>query len=266
MNDTGRDDYAVFDSAEIVSALFHPRKEPKLVAWPDNVTHLSIPVAPKVNLGAVCHHADKQAPTLLFFHGNGEIAADFNEIGFYYSQQEINFMPVDYRGYGRSSGQPNVSSMMADCQVVFDFLGNWLTENGYTGKKVVMGRSLGSASALEVAATRQGAVDALIIESGFACILPLLRLMGVDPERLGLSEKIGFRHLDKIKQCLQPLLVIHAEYDHIIPFSDGQALFDACPATSKTFVKIDDADHNTIFYYGIEAYMSGVATFLETLP
>ena len=62
-----------------------------------------------------------------------------------------------------------------------------------------MGRSLGSASALELAWAHKTDIDALVIESGFALAAPLLRLLGVDTEAIGFSEEKGFRNIDKIR-------------------------------------------------------------------
>lgn len=265
MNNTVMSDYSLLDDTNVVSVLFHPRKESQSIAWPDNVQHLLIPVSSDVALGAAFHHTDKKAPVILFFHGNGEIVADYNEIGMLYTREKINFFPVDYRGYGRSSGRPGVAAMVADSLKVFDFTQKWMADNSYTGNLVVMGRSLGSACALEIAARRQNNFAGLIIESGFARMLPLLRLLGLAPERLGLSEEIGFQNINKISDYNKALLVIHAEYDHIIPFADGRELFDACPSADKRFLKIDQADHNTIFYYGFEPYLREVKSFLDRL-
>ena len=98
---------------------------------------------------------------------------------------------------------------------------------GYTGPLMVMGRSLGSASALELAAAYPEQVAALIVESGFAYAGPLLQLLGVNLAAIGFREMAGFRNVDKIRAYPGPTLIIHAEHDHIIPMSDGQALYDA---------------------------------------
>jgi pimeloyl-ACP methyl ester carboxylesterase len=171
---------------------------------------------------------------------------------------EINFLPVDYRGYGRSTGTPTVSAMMKDCHVIFAYVTDWLKENGYTGSLITMGRSLGSASALELAATHGEKISGLIIESGFAYAGPLLRLLGVDPARPGCEEEADFGNVDKIRSFEKPTLIIHAEKDHIISFSDGEALFDACPASDKTFLKIPNANHNDIFSRGLSEYLNAV--------
>jgi fermentation-respiration switch protein FrsA (DUF1100 family) len=172
---------------------------------------------------------------------------------------------VDYRGYGRSTGTPTVSAMMKDCHTIFKYTKNWLAKNGYTGSLILMGRSLGSASVLELARGYQDQCDGLIIESGFAYAEPLLRLLGIIPEAIGFKEENGFRNIDKIGTFTKPTLIIHAEYDHIIPFSDGQALFDASPAADKQLVKIPGANHNDIFFHGRKAYLSAIRKFVARI-
>ncbi len=263
MPDTSKADYSAFDHPDILSVLFHPRKDIVGNVYPSTVKSFAIPVEDGETAGAALHISGKASPTILFFHGNGEIVSDYNDIGGMFINNGINFFPVDYRGYGFSSGAPTVSSMMADCHAVFDYVIGWLADYGYTGKLVVMGRSLGSACALELADARADAISGLIVESGFAYSLPLLNLMGVDTVKLGLTEEKGFRNIEKVSRSRLPLLVIHAEYDHIIPFSDGQILFDRSPVADKYFVNIHGADHNNIFYYGIDDYMSGINMFVH---
>ena len=127
-----------------------------------------------------------------------------------------------------------------------------------------MGRSLGSASVLELAATCGESVDGLIVESGFAYAAPLLQLLGIDLKALGFKEEKGFRNIDKIRNFDKPTLIIHAEFDHIIPFSDGEALYDACPSPNKTFLKIPGANHNDIFMRGLQQYLAAVKNFVRT--
>ncbi len=262
MPDTDKSDYTIFDHPDILSVLFHPRKDVARAGQASTKTRVLIPVEENVSIGGAFHAAGKRASTILFFHGNGEIVSDYNDIGRIFVRHGINFFPVDYRGYGLSSGSPTVSAMMSDCRVIFDDVKHRLADSGYSGKLFVMGRSLGSACALELADARPDGFSGLIIESGFAYALPLLELMGVDIVGLGLTEDSGFRNIDKVARCPLPLRVIHAEYDHIIPFSDGRALFDASPAADKEFITIYGADHNTIFYHGLDAYIAGISAFV----
>ena len=265
MKDASTIDYSALDRPEVLMFLFHPRAEsdsPFQTAGsqssPAGSTDIMIPVADDVAIGARFHMAKKAGGNILFFHGNGEIVADYDELGGVYNQVGINFLAVDYRGYGRSTGKPTVSAMMQDCHTLFDFVRNWLQENDFRGPLILMGRSLGSASVLELAAANSNAVDGLIIESGFAYAGPLLQLLGINTTALGFEEAKGFRNIDKIASFKKPTLIIHAEQDHIIPFSDGQALFDACSAPHKSLLKIPGANHNNIFMYGLKDYMAAI--------
>lgn len=252
-------DYAALDVPEVLLRLFHPRPESALFNPPASVQEILIPVDPGVAIGARFYAAGTTAPTLLFFHGNGEIVADYEDLGPLYAQHGFNFFPVDYRGYGRSTGTSTVTAMMGDCHVIFAYGQEWLNKQGFSGPLVVMGRSLGSASALELAYRHQDQLDGLIVESGFAYAGPLLELLGVDVQALGFREEIGFRNVDKIRPWKKPLLIIHAEFDHIIPFAEGEALYEASQSLQKTFLKVIGANHNDILSVGFNDYLAAVA-------
>ncbi|MGO9578982.1 MAG: alpha/beta hydrolase [Desulfobaccales bacterium] len=258
-------DYSPLDVPEVLLRLFHPRPEPRLAGDRTEAPDLLIPVADHVVVGARFHPAAAAAPTLLFFHGNGEIVADYDELAPFFCRQGLNFLPVDYRGYGRSTGTPTVSAMVRDCHEILAFVRRWLPEMGYPGLLMVMGRSLGSASALELAAAYPEEIAALILESGFAYAGPLLQLLGVNMAAIGFQEKAGFRNIDKIRAYAGPTLVIHAEHDHIIPLSDGQALFDASAAPDKTLLKIPRANHNDILLQGFAAYMAAIQALADRI-
>jgi fermentation-respiration switch protein FrsA (DUF1100 family) len=265
MIDISKIDYSILDRPEILMNLFHPRPEfGRSVSVPEH-NDIMIPLEAEIAVGARFHLTDKSACNILFFHGNGEIVADYDEFGRILNQVGINFLAVDYRGYGRSSGQPTVTAMMRDCHMIFDYVKKWLDKNDYPGPLVLMGRSLGSASALELAMHYAAGIDGLIVESGFAYAGPLLALLGIAIAEIGFEEATGFRNIDKIQTFGKPTLIIHAERDHIIPFSDGEALFEACPATDKTLLKISGASHNDIFMYGFKDYMAAVTKLAERL-
>lgn len=253
--------FAALDRPEVVSRLFHPRPELG-PPYSGPAMDALIPVGEQVAVGGRFHMVDRGSPSILFFHGNGEIVSDYDELGPVYNRMGVNFLPVDYRGYGRSTGNPSVSALMADCHRVFEFVTGWLQTGGYTAPLILMGRSLGSAPALELAAVCKAAVGGLIIESGFANAGPLLQLLGINLLAVDYREKEGFGNLDKIAAFDKPCLVIHAEYDHIIPFADGQALYDCCPSAAKNLLKIPNANHNDIFAKGLKLTWQRSKTWL----
>ncbi len=259
-------DFSTLDRPEVLMVLFHPRREfgapgrnlPETEMKIPGVKDLLVPVGDDIAVSARLHLGDRTHVNILFFHGNGEIAADYDEIGPFYNRIGVNFLAADYRGYGRSTGHPTVASMMQDGHTIFQFVTNWLAQNGFTGPLMLMGRSLGSASAIELAAAHPDRVSGLIVESGFAYAGPLLQLLGIDPAAIGFHEETAFSHLDKITRFRGPLLIIHAEFDHIIPFSDGQALFEASASANKTLLKIPAANHNDILAHGFRDYLAAI--------
>lgn len=261
MIDIEKIDFSELDRPEILEFLFYPRPELGGVPALENATDFLIPVNGEDQIAARFHWSGKHHPTVLFFHGNGEIVSDYDDMAVLYNSLDINFMPVDYRGYGRSTGIPTITAMMRDCHVAFDFAVNWLDSNGYLGKILVMGRSLGSASALELASHYPNKIAGLIVESGFASMEGLYERLSI-ASTIPDEKKKGLSNVSKISGFKNPTLVIHAEFDHIIPFSAGQDLFNAAGANDKKLLKIPGADHNNIFYKGREAYFEAIKALI----
>jgi len=134
--------YEKLDHPDILNVLFYPRQETPL-ARPEIMDH-DFQVDEDVAISARLHLASQEYPNILFFHGNGEIASDYDAIGPLYNKYEMNFLAVDYRGYGRSSGTPTVTHMLEDSHKIYAETTRLLQEKGYTAPLYIMGRSLGS--------------------------------------------------------------------------------------------------------------------------
>ena len=237
--------YAKLDQPEVLQALFHPRKETDS-SPPPNAIDYDITVDDGVRIGARFHMADEADPNILFFHGNGEIVSDYDIIGPMYNEHGLSLLAVDYRGYGRSGGIPTVRAMMGDAHTIFKEVRDWLKDESRTGPLIVMGRSLGSACALELAVSYEADISGMVIESGFALTVPLLSCLGVDTRALDINETDGFKNLQKIELVSKPTLIMHARYDQIIPLTSAELLQVHCAARGKEFHMIPGADHNTI--------------------
>mgnify|MGYP000051839271 CR=1 FL=1 len=265
MIDISKIDYALLDQPAISNILFHPRPEFRQSESATDESRIMIPVEADVQIGARFHLVERSGVNMLFFHGNGEIVADYDEFGPIVNQLGINFLAVDYRGYGCSSGRPTATAMIRDCHIIFDFVSRWLEDNEYKGPLALMGRSLGSASVLELASHYVAQIDGLVVESGFARCAPLLQILGINTAEFGFVETMGFQNADKIRNFSKPTLIIHAEHDHIIPHSEGVQLFETCPAADKTLITIPNANHNDIFMRGLQDYLAALSKFARQL-
>jgi len=258
-------DYSKLDQPGVVQRIFYPRQETFPAPTPDNAVDVDIPVDGSTQIHARFHLVSKEDPNILFFHGNGEIVSDYDEIGAYYNKYGMNFLAVDYRGYGRSTGSPTVTSMLGDAHIFLDTTKKWLTEAEHTGPLLIMGRSLGSAAAIELAFSHAEDIAGLIIESGFATTLPLLLTLGVDVAGLGITENEGFCNVRKISTFTKPTLIIHGQHDEIIPVNSAAILQAESPARSKELQVVPGASHNTIISSAGEMYFSVIKQFINKI-
>jgi len=252
------------DHPLVNSTVFFPRPTSGLPAPPGS-ENLSISVGDGVSVAARYHPSDLSVPTVLHFHGNGEIVSDYDLIAPAFRSAGASLVSVDYRGYGASTGSPSTSNLINDAPVILDHVIAFLKERGHSGPLVVMGRSLGSGPAIELASTRGSDIAGLIVDSGFARIPPLLALFGISLESLGLRELSGLDNEDKMAKVRVPVLVLHAEGDVLLPPWNGERILECAASDEKRLVMIPNADHNTIMAFGGLRYWGAIAEFLTAL-
>ena len=180
---------------QLINSIFYPRKSFK---DKDTKDHLVV-VDQKINVGVRFFLNDKAYPTILFFHGNAELGQEYDDIAEYFNKYAMNLVVSDYRGYGLSNGNPSKDNLHLDSLKVFEYFNTFLNDNQYLGKKVVMGRSLGSASTAHIIENKYASIDGCIIESGFATEHPLLHLMNINPDSIGFTLEDGFENLRKFR-------------------------------------------------------------------
>lgn len=249
--------------AAISSAVFFPR--PDMPFGPDASgawDHL-FEVEETIRLRLRVFPAPVTAPDILFFHGNGETARDYDMAAEAYRALPASLWAGEYRGYGPSMGAPSVDTFLEDAHKTLDQVIALRAEQDRTGPLLVMGRSLGSAPAIELAAHRAQDLDGVIIESGFARIVPLLELCGVPARQYEVTEAWGPRNLEKMGSVTLPLLILHAEHDQIIPMEEAELLHGAAQDPHRTFVRIPRAGHNDIQLQAGAAYFEHIAALLE---
>ena len=252
-------DYSSLDTPELIQFIFHPRKEFTLP--PPNATDHLIPVERDISISCRFYVHGQGSPSILFFHGNGEVACDYDYFAPLYNELGINLFVADYRGYGSSSGTPTFSNTIADAHGIFRGFGDMLRAGGYSGEVFVMGRSLGSVSAIELASHYQGQIKGLIIESGIASVARMMAHLGFSMEYLGITDA-EIPNLSKIQAITLPTLIIHGEYDSLIPRGEADALFENTAAEDRRLVVIPRADHNTIMLAGMQLYFEAIRDFV----
>ena len=252
-------DYSALDRPEVLSFIFFPRRE--FTKAPPNASDHFIPVEEDISISCRFYAHSQSSPSIIYFHGNGEIVSDYDYIAPMYTQLGINLFVADYRGYGGSQGRPSFSNIITDAPIIFKAFTDILAEGHYNSDIFVMGRSLGSVPAIEIAYHNQEQMKGLIIESGFASIIRFLSHLGFPASLLGI-EDIDFPNLAKIRTVTVPTLIMHGEYDSLILPSEGKDLFQNVAAEDKRLVIIPMAEHNNIMLVGLEQYLEAIRQFV----
>ncbi len=251
----------LLDRPEILERLFFPRRASREdLTSPYGVNYV-IEAAPGISIGCRFYPAGSKAPNILYFHGNGEIAPDYDYTAPLYQERGINLFVADYRGYGVSTGSPTCSAIIEDAHPVFHGFVAFLKDGGYTGDLFVMGRSLGSAPAIEVAFHYQDRLKGLVVESGFASTTTLLERLGASHLLDEVPDVAGFGNDVKIAKLIISTLIIHGEEDEIIPVEEGRALYSLSAATRKRSLFIPHAGHNDLMVHAMNEYMEAIAAF-----
>lgn len=209
-----------------------------------------------IKLNAWFIPAENSRGTLLFCHGNAGNIGHRCEIIKIFHQLRLTVFIFDYRGYGRSQGRPNEAGLYQDARSALQYL---VDKKGIAADTIIIyGKSIGANVAIELAAKVKA--QALISESGFTSAAEMGRkLFPYLPVKWLISVK--YDALSKIRDIAIPKLIIHSRDDEIIPFSQGERLFQAAPGP-KEFYQMRGG-HNDALFLAKEEFTVRLDTFLN---
>lgn len=152
----------------------------------------------------------------------------------------------DHRGYGRSSGAPNLVRMAADAVRVFDRV-----NAQFPGQVVVHGQSLGSILAAHVAQQRPAA-RAIVLEATTSTVQDWVDANV--PWYVAMVSKVeveaGLKAVDNVAAMRAypgPSLVLAGERDKVTPVALARKVYDAIPGQRKQWHLSPGAGHNDTF-------------------
>ena len=246
-------DYYVLDRPEILQFIFYPRRD-----WtppPPDASDYLVPVEAAVTVSCRFYPAVPGSPCILYFHGNGEVACEHDWIAQLYRREGISLFVADYRGYGLSGGAPSFASMSSDAHPICSFFLETVRSSGHGESLFLMGRSLGSHSAVELAFHYPERFRGLIVESGSSNMGRLLELFGLSSA--GLS-KLGEAVSARVRSIKLPALVIHGEWDSLIPLEEAVTLYEQLGSPEKRLLVVPGADHNSVLAAGMDQYFGAI--------
>jgi pimeloyl-ACP methyl ester carboxylesterase len=177
---------------------------------------------------------------LLYFGGNAEPVV-YNAPPMLRLETVTAYL-IDYRGYGDSDGSPSERALREDALAHFD----WIRMQHPQSRIVLVGRSLGSAMALHVAAHRD--IDGIVLISPFTSLrdvaafhlpwLPVRPLLRHPFDSVPDAHRIG-----------GDVLVIAGENDSVIPRRFTDALVRELPSGAEVHI-IPGTGHNDLMATG----------------
>jgi fermentation-respiration switch protein FrsA (DUF1100 family) len=199
-------------------------------------------------------HWDPSQGVMLYCHGNAaNLSHRAGSLARWQSELGLSILIFDYPGYGRSAGKPTEAGCYAAADAAYD----WLTDvkKVLPERIVLYGGSLGGGVAVDLASRRL--CRALVLVKTFTSLpdaaqsaYPFL------PARWLVRNR--FDNLAKIGRCTQPVFVAHGTADQLIPFRQGQRLFDAANQP-KRFLSMPGIDHNSALS---SEFFTALRTFL----
>jgi fermentation-respiration switch protein FrsA (DUF1100 family) len=173
---------------------------------------------------------------VLYFHGNAESAAQNLPLADELARGGIDTFLAEYRGYSGLPGRPSEAGLYQDAEAALDAFGEGRDSPGV----VLVGRSLGSGVAVELASRRPPRLLILVspytslVDMGRSLVGPLAPVLV--PDR--------FDNLSKIAALKCPVVVVHGTRDEVVPFEMGRRL--AAAGRNVRFVPLEGRTHNDL--------------------
>ena len=208
--------------------------------------------------------------TVYFLHGNAQnISSHIMNVA-WLPERHYNVFLIDYRGYGRSTGAPDIEGTLHDAETGL----RWLVDQPDVQSQplFLLGQSLGGALGTALASEwvkrdEQPPLDGVILDGTFSGFRAIAREKLGDfwltwPVQVPLSWTItdeyeAYERIGDISPV--PVMVIHSVRDGIIPFHHGKRLYEAAEEP-KTFLQTDTPHAST---FVIPGYQDEVLEFME---
>lgn len=186
-------------------------------------------------------------PVIIYFHGNGGNLANRAERFARFTERGYGLVAMGYRGSSGSSGRPSEKAITADATALYDRIAEVL--QGTTPNRIIVyGESLGSGVAARLLSLRAEAQPlAVILEAPFTSVPDVARHHM--PWTAAFSWKMTNRwetakHITAVRS---PLFILHGDRDQVVPFEQGQRVFDLAASENKSFFAVEGAGHDDLW-------------------
>ena len=236
--------------------IFLPTQLPKdyEYSFPHEFEEIFMDTPDGASLNALHFKVDKPKGLIMYFHGNagdlsrwGIVTSAFVDLGY-------DVLVMDYRGYGKSTGERSEKALYEDAQRFYDLAKELHKED----EIIVYGRSLGSGIATHLASNNNP--KKLILETPYYSLVdvaqdrfPILPVKSIMKYRMN-----SFEYIQKVQA---PIRIFHGTEDKVVPYESGDRLYKCILHSNKKLYTIPNGEHNNLSTF--ELYQNGIRNELD---
>jgi esterase/lipase len=222
-------------------------------SFEQNFEEINLKTEDNNNINALLFKSKNSKGVVLYFHGNKGNLSRWGNIASYFTNFDHDVFVMDYRSYGKSTGDFNEEKMYNDAQICYDYLKNIYAENKIT----IYGRSLGCTFAVKMASINKP--KQLILESPFFNLKDAVKYhYPFLPFKFLLKYK--FRSDQNINNVRCKTTMFHGIKDKVVPISSGEKLFKKSNKDHTSFITIEKGTHHNLIDFKI--YQDSISTLL----
>lgn len=187
--------------------------------------------------------AENAIATVIHAHGNaGNMSAHWPLVS-WLPERNFNVFMFDYRGFGKSKGRPSQAGLLDDTQSAINVVRHRSDVNPQ--RLVLFGQSIGGANMVSALGNgdREG-IRAVILDSSFASYSSIANQM-IPGSGFFMDDSYNAeRFIAEVSPI--PVLIIHGKADRVIPWEQGERLYDLTREPKQKII-LPDGEHIDAF-------------------
>ncbi len=257
------------------SIFYHPDaleySDLNIIPFANERFYIETPGQPRLYAWLLKTRQKQKRGIVIQFHGNAQNMTAHAAYLEWFLDQGFDVLTFDYRGYGKSEGHVDRAGILLDSQRVLDY-----AAEHFKGQKIILlGQSMGGAKVATALVRRGQQQDfaMLILDCTFYSYRSIARrkldaIWLTWPLQYPLSWTISNADSpeEAFPQISIPTLVAHATKDPIVPFIEGETVYDSLNKDlNKMFSKVESPLHLASFAIPTSAAKAEFLKFFATL-